>query len=154
MASVKHLFRAPKRRLPMEELREVSILKDFGLDGCAHARPGGGRQVLLVDSETLEVLDLKPGVIRENVTTEGLNVNGLAIGQRLKIGEAQLEVSAVCTPCGQIERLRPGLRKEIRGRRGMLCRVLESGTVRVGDAIERIPASQLEPPKLTSAAAS
>ena len=139
MASVKHLFRAPKRHLPMEELREVRILKDFGLDGCAHARPGGSRQVLLVDSETLEVLDLKPGVIRENVTTEGLNVNGLAIGQRLKMGEAQLEVSAVCTPCGQIERLRLGLRKEIRGRRGMLCRVLESGTVRVGDTIERIP---------------
>jgi len=123
----------------MEELCEVRILRNYGLDGCAHSRPGGSRQVLLVDSETLEVLDLKPGLIRENVTTEGLNVNGLAIGQRLQMGEAQLEISAVCTPCGQIERLRPGLRKEIRGRRGMLCRVLESGTVRVGDAIERLP---------------
>jgi MOSC domain-containing protein YiiM len=139
MASVKHLFRAPKRRLPMEELSEVRVLKDIGLDGCAHARPGGGRQVLLVDSESLEALDLKPGIIRENVTTEGLNVNGLAIGQRLQMGEARLEISAVCTPCGQIEKLRSGLRKEIRGRRGMLCRVLESGTVRVGDAIERLP---------------
>jgi MOSC domain-containing protein YiiM len=139
MASVKHLFRAPKRRLPMEELSEVRVLKDIGLDGCAHARPGGGRQLLLVDSESLEALDLKPGIIRENVTTEGLNVNGLAIGQRLQMGEARLEISAVCTPCGQIEKLRSGLRKEIRGRRGMLCRVLESGTVRVGDAIERLP---------------
>jgi MOSC domain-containing protein YiiM len=139
MASVKHLFRAPKRRLPMEELSEVRVLKDIGLDGCAHARPGGGRQLLLVDSESLEALDLKPGIIRENVTTEGLNVNGLAIGQRLQMGEARLEISAVCTPCGQIEKLRPGLRKEIRGRRGMLCRVLESGTVHVGDSIERLP---------------
>jgi MOSC domain-containing protein YiiM len=138
MACVKHLFRASKRRLPMEELSEVRVLKDFGLDGCAHARPGGSRQVLLVDSETLEALELVPGIIRENVTTEGLNVNGLAIGQRLQMGEARLEISAVCTPCGQIEKLRPGLRKEIRGRRGMLCRVLESGTVRVGDAIERL----------------
>lgn len=94
--------------------------------------------MLLVDSETLEVLDLRPGIIRENVTTEGLNVNGLAIGQKLQVGEARLEVSAVCTPCSQIERLRPGLRKEIRGRRGMLCRVVEGGTVRPGDAIEKL----------------
>ena len=139
MASVKHLFRAPKRRLPMEALPEVRVLKDSGLEGCAHARPGGKRQVLLVDSETLQVLDLKPGIVRENVTTEGLNVNGLAVGQQLQIGEARLEVSAVCTPCGQIEKLRPGLRKEMRGRRGMLCRVVEGGTVREGDSIEKLP---------------
>jgi MOSC domain-containing protein YiiM len=139
MASVKHLFRAPKRRLPMEALPEVRVLKDSGLEGCAHARPGGKRQVLLVDSETLELMDLQPGIIRENVTTEGLNVNGLAVGQQLQIGEARLEVSAVCTPCGQIEKLRHGLRKEMRGRRGMLCRVVEGGTVREGDSIEKLP---------------
>lgn len=139
MANVKHLFRAPKRRLPMEELNEVRIIRDQGLEGCAHGRPGSKRQVLLVDRETLEVLNLPPGIIRENITTEGLNVNGLAIGQHLQIGEARLEVSEVCTPCGQIEKLRPGLRKEMRGRRGMLCRVIESGTVRPGDAIEKLP---------------
>lgn len=39
---------------------------------------------------------------------------GLAIGQRLRLGEVELEVSAVCDPCEQIEALRPGLRAEIR----------------------------------------
>jgi MOSC domain-containing protein YiiM len=139
MASVKHLFRAPKRRAPMEELTEVKIISDRGLEGCAHGRPGSKRQVLLVDRETLEALDLPPGIIRENITTDGLNVNGLALGQQLQIGQARLEVSEVCTPCGQIEQLRPGLRKEMRGRRGMLCRVLEGGTVRAGDSIEKLP---------------
>jgi MOSC domain-containing protein YiiM len=138
MASVKHLFRAPKRRSPMEQLDEVHIITDKGLEGCRHGRPGSNRQVLLVDRETLEALDLPPGIIRENITSEGLNVNGLAIGQQLKIGEARLEVSEVCTPCGQIEQLRSGLRKEMRGRRGMLCRVIEGGTVRAGDAIEKL----------------
>ena len=66
-------------------------------EGCAHARPGN-RQVLLVDAETLGVLQLQPGITRENVTTEGLDVNGLAIGQRLRLGEVELEVSAVCDP--------------------------------------------------------
>jgi len=139
MATVQHLFRAPKKRLPMEELTEVSALENSGLVGCAHARPGSPRQVLLVDSETLELMELPPGTIRENITTRGINVNGLAIGQRLKVGAAHLEVGMICTPCDQMEKIRPNLRRELRGRRGMLCRVIQSGLIRRGDSIERIP---------------
>jgi len=42
--------------------------------GCAHARKNSNRQVLLVDKETLDAMELRPGIIRENITTEGLNV--------------------------------------------------------------------------------
>jgi len=52
-----------------------------------------------------------------------------------------LEVTLPCTPCGQMEDLRPGLRKEIRGRRGMLCRVVQGGAIREGDSIERLSIS-------------
>lgn len=128
----------PRRGSPMEELAVAQILADKGLEGCSHGRPGSKRQLLLVDLETLDVLNLPPGIVRENITTDGLNVNGLSIGQQLQIGEARLEVSEICTPCGQIEKLRPGLRKEMRGRRGMLCRVLDGGTVRPGDLIEKL----------------
>jgi MOSC domain-containing protein YiiM len=139
MASVHNLFRAPKKHLPMEELREAQILADFGFEGCSHAQPAGNRQVLLIDRETLEAMELQPGILRENITTDGLNVNSLQVGQQLRIGEARLEVTLVCTPCNQMERIRPGLRKELWGRRGMLCRVLESGIVRPRDPIEKLP---------------
>jgi MOSC domain-containing protein YiiM len=141
MASVHNLFRAPKKHVPMEEIREARILADFGLEGCAHAQPGGTRQILLVDRETLEAMELQPGTLRENITTNGLNVNSLPIGRHLRVGDACLEVTMVCTPCNQMERIRPGLRKELWGRRGMLCRVLEGGVVRPGDPIERLPQS-------------
>lgn len=137
MIRVVHLFRAPKRRLPMEELSEVQAMADAGFEGCAHARAGGRRQVLLVDRETLDAMDLPPGALRENITTEGINVNGLPLGQLLRIGDVRLEVSAVCTPCDLMEKIRPGLRKELYGRRGMLCRVIEGGTIRRGDTIEK-----------------
>jgi len=139
MASVHNLFRAPKKHVPMEELREARILADFGLEGCAHAQPTSSRQILLLDRETLEAMELQPGILRENITTEGLNVNSLEIGQRLRMGKAMLEVTMVCTPCNQMERIRPGLRKELWGRRGMLCRVLEGGVIRLGDLIEKLP---------------
>jgi MOSC domain-containing protein YiiM len=138
MANVLHLFRALRRRLPMEEVAEVRALEDSGLEGCAHARTGSPRQVLLMDSETLELMELSPGIIRENITTRGINVNGLETGQRLQVGAAQLEVSMVCTPCEMLEKIRPGLRRELRGRRGMLCRVTAGGLIRDGDRIERI----------------
>jgi MOSC domain-containing protein YiiM len=135
MARVIHLFRAPKRREPMEELDEVRALEDVGLEGCAHARPQGKRQVLLMDRETLDVFELVPGIVRENVTTEGLDINGLSIGRRLQIGEVELRVSAVCDPCEQIEALRPGLQAAMQGRRGMLCKVVRGGLLKCGDAI-------------------
>jgi MOSC domain-containing protein YiiM len=130
-----HLFRAPKQRVPMEEMTEARALEDVGLEGCAHARPQGKRQVLLMDRETLDCFELAPGIVRENVTTEGLDVNGLVIGQRLQIGEVELLVSAVCDPCEQIEALRPGLQAAMQGRRGMLCKVVRGGVVRRGDEI-------------------
>ena len=138
MPRVQNLFRAPQKHLPMEELSEVRIVDDAGIEGCAHARPGGNRQVLLVDRETLEAMDLRPGIIRENITTDGLNVNSLPMGQQLRIGRARLEVSAICTPCDQMDAIRPGLRKELWGRRGMLCRVLAGGIIRRGDSIEKL----------------
>jgi MOSC domain-containing protein YiiM len=119
----------------MEELPEARALEDVGLEGCAHARPQGKRQVLLMDRKTLDFFELAPGIVRENVTTEGLDVNGLVIGQRLQIGEAELQVSAVCDPCEQIEALRPGLQAAMLGRRGMLCRVVRGGMLRRGDRI-------------------
>jgi len=138
MSKVRNLFRAPKKGLPMEESTEVLAVENLGFQGCAHRLPGGRRQVLLVDGETLDAMNLNPGIIRENITTEGLNVNGLQTGQRLRVGVAILEVTMVCTPCGQMERIRPGLRKEIWGRRGMLCRVVKGGPIRRGDPIERL----------------
>ena len=135
MAKVVNLFRAPKRRAAMEELRQARVVENAGLDGGAHARLGGKRQVLLIDIETLRSFDLAPGMVRENITTEGLEVNALKAGQKLRMGEVELEVSLVCEPCDQIEALRAGLQEEMIGRRGMLCRVLRGGTVKQGDPI-------------------
>ena len=90
------------------------------------------------DSETLQLMELHPGIIRENMTTRGFHVNGLPVRERLRIGEAQLEVSVSCTPCDLLEKIRPGMRRELRGRRGMLCRVIAGGMIRRGDNIARI----------------
>jgi MOSC domain-containing protein YiiM len=142
MANLRHLFRAVIRRLPRQELSEARLLNAFGVEGCAHAKRSGKRQVLLVDRESLEAMQLAPGTIRENITAEGLAVGSLEIGQQFGVGETLLEVSAVCTPCDQLEKIRPRLRREIGGRRGMLCHMLKGGWLRTGDPIDTVEQTQ------------
>jgi MOSC domain-containing protein YiiM len=122
----------------MEELPRAEVIADAGFEGCTHARPGSKRQVLLVDRETLEAMHLSPGIICENITTEGIDVNRLQVGQVLSIGTVRLEVSMICAPCELMEKIRPGLQKELEGRRGMLCRVIEGGSIRRGDEIKEM----------------
>jgi MOSC domain-containing protein YiiM len=136
MAHVSNLFVAVEHRKPMKAVEQAIAVADRGFEGCIHSRHGGKRQLLLVDSETLAEFDLVPGVLRENVTTEGLNMADLKPGQRLVIGASVLEVTIPCEPCFQMDEIRMGLQGALRNRRGVLCRVIEGGRISRGDAIE------------------
>jgi MOSC domain-containing protein YiiM len=120
----------------MDGREHARAVADHGLEGCAHARPGGKRQVLFASSEHLEAVGVEPGRIRENFTVDGIDVHSWPVGQRLRIGEAVFEVTMVCDPCERMEAIRPGLRDQLEGRRGMLARVVEGGEVAVGDQVE------------------
>lgn len=127
----------------MAAAREIEAIENRGFAGCIHARPGGRRQVLLMDIETLEEFGLAPGAVKENITTQGIVLRALRIGERLRIGEALFEVTLSCEPCNRIEELGPGLEEAMRGKRGMLCRVVEGGQVRVGDEIQKVEYAEL-----------
>jgi MOSC domain-containing protein YiiM len=120
----------------MDPHERVRALADHGLEGCAHARPGGKRQVLFASSEHLEAVGVEPGRIRENFTVSDADVQAWPVGQRLRAGTAVFEITMVCDPCERMDAIRPGLRRELEGRRGMLARVVEQGEVAVGDAVE------------------
>ena len=136
MGEILHLYSAFVHRQPMREVGEVEAVADRGFQGCVHGRPGSKRQLLLMDIETLQTLGVEPGGVKENITTRGLEVQELTQGQRLRLGEALLEVTGPCNPCHLMNEIRPGLEKELKGRRGTLCRVLEGGRVRRGDRVE------------------
>lgn len=120
----------------MREFEEVFAVENKGLQDCIHGRSGSIRQVLLMDEETLEEFGIAPGQARENITTRGISLGSLPLGQRLRAGEALLEVTKPCTPCHQMDEIRQGLQEALRGRRGLLCRVVEPGRIRRGDRIE------------------
>ena len=135
MAEVQHLFTCLVHRFPMREESAVESIENKGFKGCIHGRPDNKRQVLLMDRETLDKFGLAPGAIKENVTVTGMDFQALGVGQRLRIGASLLEITLPCDPCPRMDEIRMGLQEELRGQRGWLCRVVESGTIRKGDSV-------------------
>jgi MOSC domain len=136
LAEVVHLFVCVVHRLPMRELEEAEALENKGFRDCIHGRRDSQRQVSMIDLETLDLLGVKPGQVKENITTRGLEMKRIQSGMRLRIGEALLEVTIACDPCSRMDEIRQGLQEELRGRRGWLFRVLQGGSIRRGDSIK------------------
>lgn len=150
MSKVLHLFQSLVRGEPVREFNEVFAIANKGFRDCLHGRRGSTRQVLMIDSETLKELGITPGSTKENITTQGIELQRLSSGHRLRIGEALLQVTIPCPQCGHLEEIRQGLQEAILGRRGLMCRVLQSGRVRRGDSIEILPKESRQKPTRSS----
>lgn len=118
----------------MRPLEETDLLVG-GIPGDSHFGSRSARQLLLVEAETLEELAVDPGQIRENITVRGLPLMSLAVGTRLSVGGAELEVTKECSGCSRMDEIRPGLKDQLVGRRGMYARVVSPGPVRRGDEV-------------------
>ena len=84
---------------------------------------------------------LSNGVFGENLTTEGVDVNGALIGERWRIGpDVILEVSCPRIPCGTFQGWLAQAhwikRFTQAARPGTYLRVIEPGEIRAGDAVE------------------
>ena len=122
---------------PMEFKDEVVALTGTGLEGDRHAVQDNARQILLMDKEVLDAFDLKPGIVRENVTVSGVSIHKLSEGQRLRLGsDVVLEVTGHCEPCARMDEIRLGLRESLDMQRGMLTRVLRGGKLTLGDQVK------------------
>lgn len=127
-------------REPMKDVQGANFISGQGIEDDRHATTKVERsdyQVLLMDQETLDALDLAPSVVRENVTTSGIDLYSLPSGQTVQLGgEVVLRISGPCPPCSRMDEVRPALQQELQGRRGMRASVVEGGSVSVGDTVQ------------------
>ncbi|MBI4548402.1 MAG: MOSC domain-containing protein [Ignavibacteriae bacterium] len=131
----------PGYRKPMQMVNQVEAIENLGFKNDRHAIPDSSRQILLIEKEILDELKLMPGQVKENITTEGIQLMQLNPRQRLRIGsDVIVEITKVCSPCGRMEEIRAGLLQELAGRRGILARVIKGGIVRRGDVVQQIGA--------------
>ena len=119
-----------------DPVQEANAISGMGLEGDRSCEKGNMRQVLLVDKETLDEFELKPGQIKENITTTGVDMSQTEPGQVFFIGDhVTMEIVGECEPCGKMNALQPGLLDRINHRRGMLAMVINGGSFKVGDSI-------------------
>jgi MOSC domain-containing protein YiiM len=77
-----------------------------------------------------------PDLLRRNLVIAGINVSVLK-DQRFTIGEVLLEGTGPCVPCSRMEtNLGPGGYNAMRGHGGINARIVTSGTIRLGDAVQ------------------
>ena len=92
--------------------------------------------------EWLGVDALPWGAFGENLTTEGMREPEVGIGDRFRVGSAELEVSQPRIPCHKLalRHQRADLPKHFlaSGRSGFYFRIVVAGELAQGDAIERI----------------
>ena len=125
-----------------ENQPEITLIRDFGAAGDAHAGLDPRRQVSLLAWESIELmagrgLEPAPGDFAENITTEGLELHTLPLGAILKLGpSARLEVSQIGKTCHHGCAVKTILGDCIMPRRGIFGRVVSPGPIRPGDAIE------------------
>lgn len=137
------LLVCPGHGEPMQAANPARFVADLGIEGCRHARAGSRRQVLLIEEETLDDFDLVPGIVKENVTTRGIDLGSLPVDTKLRLGsDVELWITGPCHPCDLMDEIREGLQEAIRGRRGVLAWVKSGGVVNVGDTIEILSSSR------------
>ncbi|HPY36410.1 MAG TPA: MOSC domain-containing protein, partial [Clostridia bacterium] len=106
MASVVSVNISGLKGVCKEAVDEVKLIKDFGIEGDAHAG-NWHRQLSLLAQESVDKLtalgagEFKSGIFAENIRTEGLVLHTLPIGTKLRIGECLVEVTQIGKECHQ-----------------------------------------------------
>ncbi|OGD19694.1 MAG: molybdenum cofactor sulfurase [Candidatus Aminicenantes bacterium RBG_13_64_14] len=131
-----------KTPVPSAELVAGQGIKDDAHRGFAH------RQVSLLMIEDIEEqrsrlaagssVPLGPGAFAENLTTRGIDLGALSIGDELVVGDAiRMRVSQIGKECHTKCAVFHLAGDCIMPVRGIFCEVLAGGTVRAGDVIEK-----------------
>jgi MOSC domain-containing protein YiiM len=104
---------------------------------------GGPDRAVCLYSEELyawlrdQGIDVRSGDVGENFTTRGLDLQVLAKGDQLRVGDrCIIQITDVRVPCNQLKKWGAELPKLIVGRSGWVAKVVREGEVKSGDAIE------------------
>lgn len=140
MGRVTAVCTSPEKGMRKKNVGSAKLLVDFGLEGDAHGGPWH-RQVSMLAQESIDKmrakgLDVGPGDFAENITTEGIDLVALPIGTQVTIGEEVIgEVTQIGKECHHGCAIRQQAGDCVMPREGIFIKVIQEGTVTVGDVI-------------------
>lgn len=80
--------------------------------------------------------------LRRNLVVKNINLTALRY-QQFQIGGAIFEAGALCHPCQRMEQtLGKGGIAAMMGHGGLCCKIIESGTIKIGDSVRLLSPQQ------------
>lgn len=131
-----------KKGTQKSNVPSARLVEGHGIEGDAHAGPWH-RQVSLLARESIDKmteagLDVGPGAFAENLTTSGIDLLKLKIGDCLRIGEAELEITQIGKECHNRCAIYDEAGDCVMPREGIFARVLRGAEILVGDVVSTI----------------
>jgi MOSC domain-containing protein YiiM len=128
-----------RKGIPKSNVPAATLVADWGIEGDAHAG-AWHRQVSLLAIESIEKmrakgLDVGPGAFAENITTEFIDIPHLHVGDRVRIAEAELEITQIGKECHSRCAIFQAAGDCVMPREGIFGRVIVGGPIRVGDSV-------------------
>ncbi len=128
-----------ERKTPVEQ---IELKENHGIVGDAHAGDWH-RQVSLLGKESIDKmraagLDVDNGDFAENLTTVGIDLPKLPIGQKLQIGETVLEITQIGKECHTRCAIYHQAGDCVMPKEGIFGKVLKGGIIRPGDSLETL----------------
>jgi len=131
-----------ERRAPMRVVDMAELNQREGLVGDRYSGRSGTRHVTLIGRADLAAIadflglpDVAPELLRRNIVVSGVNLLALK-DKRFRLGGALVEMTGECHPCSRMEEtFGEGGYNAVRSHGGITARVLEAGTVRMGDQL-------------------
>jgi MOSC domain-containing protein YiiM len=138
---IKAISVSKKRGTQKTNVPEAKLKINFGIDGDAHASDWH-RQISLLAVESIDRMimagaKVSPGNFAENITTEGIDLPGLPVGSKLKVGgDAELEITQIGKKCHNRCAIFDQVGDCIMPREGIFAKVNQGGLIKIGDNIE------------------
>jgi molybdopterin adenylyltransferase len=143
MGKVFSLNISEKKGTTKKPVASATLTEGHGFEGDAHSGTWH-RQVSLLDVESIKLmqdrgLEVNCGDFAENITTQGISLDKLKIGDILKVGEGIIEVTQIGKKCHDMCEVKKKIGECIMPRKGIFCKVLKGCKLSVGDDIRILP---------------
>ncbi|EOU2037653.1 MAG: MOSC domain-containing protein [Clostridium perfringens] len=140
MSKVRAICISEKKGTAKVQVPKAEFIEDFGIKGDAHAGKWH-RQVSLLAFEKIEDFradggNVDFGAFGENLVVDGIELNKLPIGQKIKIGEVLLEVTQIGKKCHDKCAIYYQVGRCIMPTYGIFTKVLNGGEVILGEEVE------------------
>lgn len=137
MGKVIAVCTSDRKGLQKHDVNTAHFSTEWGIDGDAHAG-NWHRQVSLLSADKIEAFNKRganviPGAFGENLVVEGFDFRALPVGTLLRCGDVLLEMTQIGKECHSHCEIYKKMGECIMPREGVFARVIEPGSISVGD---------------------